>query len=551
MAEGATSAVGIGGRHDQPAGPLPSDLDGIAALARTLEPPQPHELPGLRREECAYLLDGLLTRVARARGALDVAIGDLLSDLDQGERVIALGHSGVADYGREVLDVGASTARNLARLARALRERPLLREAVWRGEVSPRKAETILSVARGDDEAAWVERARRETVRSLRAGVKEAGGVEREEDEVWSRLDVSFTPEQRLVMDAALDLAGRVLERPGAPAWQKLEAICCEYLAEHPVEPDERDLDLSARIGRGREEAEELKAWLEREYRHWDFLEAVPPVAASPADAAVQRDPRSLDARLRELADRRAGWDELVGHLAMLLRMAGVWRDMQFVSFAHYCEERLGMSARTVGQRIALARKLYELPELKAALSAGRISYEKAREVARAATDRTEAEWIARASGLTVIALRREIESREEAQMCSSGRMAALVPERVSVVVAETVRAVAKVAGRWVLPGDALAVAAAHFIRVWKDKLKERTTPQKRALARDRWCCTAPGCSRTAVHAHHVEFRSRGGDDDLGNLTSLCAAHHLAGIHGGLLRVTGTAPDGLIWQVTH
>ncbi|HEX9244105.1 MAG TPA: HNH endonuclease signature motif containing protein [Anaeromyxobacter sp.] len=137
------------------------------------------------------------------------------------------------------------------------------------------------------------------------------------------------------------------------------------------------------------------------------------------------------------------------------------------------------MSARTVGQRIALARKLYELPELKAALSVGRI------------------------------------------------------------------------AGRWVLPGEALAVAAAHFIRVWKDKLKERTTPQKRALARDRWCCTAPGCSRTAVHAYHVEFRSRGGDDDLGNLTSLCAAHHLAGIHGGLLRVTGTAPDGLIWQVTH
>src|SRR6266568_5899063 len=118
----------------------------------------------------------------------------------------------------------------------------------------------------------------------------------------------------------------------------------------HPVEPDERDRELSARVGRGRGELEELKAWLESEYQRWSFLEAIPPVPASPADAAVQRDPDSLHARLRELAARRAGWDGLVGHLAMLLRMIGVWRDMKFGSFAHYCEERLGMSERNVGQ---------------------------------------------------------------------------------------------------------------------------------------------------------------------------------------------------------
>jgi hypothetical protein len=123
----------------------------------------------------------------------------------------------------------------------------------------------------------------------------------------------------------------------------------------------------------------------------------------------------------------------------------------------------------------------------------------------------------------------------------------------VSVTVAETIRAVQQVvkeaSGRWVQPGEALAVASAHFILVWKDRWKERTTPQKRALERDGWRCTAPGCSRTAVHAHHVEFRSRGGGDDLGNLTSLCAFHHLVGIHGGYLKVTGTAPDRLEWEV--
>ncbi len=551
MEGNAVTMAGIGGRHDQPAGPLPSDLAGVAALARALEPPRPCERSSLEREKAAYLLDGLLARVAHARGAIDVAMGDLLADLEVGDRLMSLGHANLGDYGREVLDVGASTARNLARLARALRERPVLREAVWRGEVTSRKAETILAVAKGEDEAAWVGRAKGETVRALRAAVKDASGVEPEADEIWSRLDVSFTPEERVVVDAALDLAGKVLGRPAAPVWQKIEIVCDEYLGFHPVEPDERDRDLGARIGRGRRELDELRAWLETEYRRWEFLEAIPPVAAAPGDADVQRDPRSLEAHLRELAARRAGWDELVGHLAMLLRATGLSGFMKFASFAHYCEERLGMSERSVGQRIALARKAYGLPALREALRTGRISYEKAREVARVANERSEEGWIEKARGLTVLALRREIDAQADAQMCSEGRLAAIVPERVAIRVRETVRAVKEATGKWVTAGQALAVASAHFVLAWKERWKERTTPQKRALERDGWRCTAPGCSRSAVHVHHVEFRSRGGDDDLSNLTSLCAGHHLVGIHGGHLRVTGTAPDALRWEVTH
>ena len=414
--------------------------------------------------------------------------------------------------------------------------------------MTSRKAETVLAVSRGRGEGAWVERARRETVRALRAAVKEAEAAAPEDDEPWSRLEVTLTFDQRLVVDAALELAGKALEKPGAPRWQKLDVICAEYLAEHPVEPDESDRDLVAyRVGDAAER-EDLKTWLEEEYRNWDFLEVVPPLPADPSHADVQRDPRAL-ARLKELAAMRAGWDALVGHLAMLLRMCGLWRDVQFLSFGHYVEERLGMSERAVGQRIALARKLYELPKLEAALGEGRITYVKAREVARVATERTEAEWIAKADGLTCIALRREIESREEVQMCSSGRMALLAPERVAVLVAATIRAVREASGKWVSPGAALAVASAHFIRAWEGKLRERTTPQKKALARDNWRCTVPGCSRMALHAHHIEFRSRGGTDELENLTSLCPMHHLLGIHGGFLRVTGTAPDRLVWEL--
>ena len=65
---------------------------------------------------------------------------------------LALGYH-LDDYGREVLDIGATATRNLARLASELRERPLLREALRSGKVGMRAAETVLAVAVGDSEA--------------------------------------------------------------------------------------------------------------------------------------------------------------------------------------------------------------------------------------------------------------------------------------------------------------------------------------------------------------------------------------------------------------
>jgi hypothetical protein len=58
-----------------------------------------------------------------------------------------------------------------------------------------------------------------------------------------------------------------------------------------------------------------------------------------------------------------------------------------------------------------------------------------------------------------------------------------------------------------------------------------------------------PGCCRRAVHAHCVVRRSAGGADEPSNLVSLCAFHHLCGVHGGWLRVRGRAPDGLASEV--
>ena len=66
----------------------------------------------------------------------------------------------------------------------------------------------------------------------------------------------------------------------------------------------------------------------------------------------------SVHEELLHLAALRTGWDELLGRLAMLIQMLGLWRDMLFASFGHYCKERLGLSGRAVEQRAWLERKL-------------------------------------------------------------------------------------------------------------------------------------------------------------------------------------------------
>ncbi len=111
-------------------------------------------------------------------------------------------------------------------------------------------------------------------------------------------------------------------------------------------------------------------------------------------------------------------WDitKLLGHLAMLLRMLGLWRELGFASFAHYCAERLGMAARTVEQRAGLERRLHALPALRRAMRERRLSYEKARLVAGCADDASVNGWIERAERSTCIALRREIEAGEQEQ---------------------------------------------------------------------------------------------------------------------------------------
>jgi len=442
----------------------------------------------------------------------------------------------------------------MERLARELRSRPLLREAVRRGELSARKATSVLPVARGESEAQWVGRARSETVRALDSAVREMAPALAQaaeaEDEVWERLSIPLSPEQRATVDEAMVLAGTLLG-PTAPNWQRLEVISQEFLGAYPTDlPADESALGSAASGPLASWLESAKQTLEEETRRWAYLDSVQPCVAPPApgdDGMI--DPRRLDEELRQLIDMRNGWDDVLGHLAMLLRMLGLWSELGFVTFGHYCAERLGLAERTVEQRAALARRLYALPALKRAMRERRLSYEQARLIAGRADDTTIDAWITRAEGMTCIALRRELEAQEEAQMCARGELELRVPRRVALLLAAAFQGARAAASRWLTPSDCLVRVAQHFIDTWKSTLAERSTPHRRVLLRDRSHCQVPGCSRAAVHAHHVLYRSHGGGDEPENLVSLCVAHHLHGVHRGFVQVRGRAPDRLRWQV--
>jgi hypothetical protein len=94
--------------------------------------------------------------------------------------------------------------------------------------------------------------------------------------------------------------------------------------------------------------------------------------------------------------------------------------------------------------------------------------------------------------------------------------------------------------------GRALEIMFDHVIASWWV-----STPRAyQVFARDGWRCSVPGCtSQRNLHAHHVLFRSAGGSDGGDNLITLCAAHHQRCVHGRVIRISGRAPDALVFEM--
>jgi len=503
----------------------------------------------------------VLVRSDRVANAIELEIGEGLLALSEGRRLISLGYSSVGDYAREVLGDEHRTAENRVHLARELRKRPLLRAAVFSGAVGRRAAEIVLPVATGDDQQAWVALARTCTTRALEELVRKerhASGKAETLEESWSRMRLRLPEDYRVAVDWATDLAGRLL--PGATLARKLEAIGQEYLASNAgrvKEEDEPtvptgcfrpapDLSLDRDAMRDAEEAK-----LEEETEGWSYLEAVPDVPAMADSFAGLDSAHDIDAKLRELARLRTRWDVVTGKAARMVRRSGLWRLLGFNDFRHYCEVRLRMSPRAVEQRAAVEDRLAALKVLRRARDEG-LSYEKVRLLSRLRNPSRIAAWIPWAWGMTCIQLDRVLGAEREGQMRAAHLLALCLPIGAALVLANAFEAVRARLGAPAFDSTCLFILCAHFIGTWEDDpvVKRSLSRSQKIRKRDLGRCTAPGCSRRAVQAHHVEHRSHGGGDEDENQTGLCAYHHLVGIHGGFMTVAGKAPDQLAWTAS-
>lgn len=85
---------------------------------------------------------------------------------------------------------------------------------------------------------------------------------------------------------------------------------------------------------------------------------------------------------------------------------------------------------------------------------------------------------------------------------------------------------------------------------------RDRETPPAETAETARFFFSAPRdvarlfrATVCSARDDHIRFRSAGGSDDLANRTTLCAWHHLRGIHADRLRCSGVAPAHLRFEL--
>jgi len=493
-------------------------------------------------QETALELDAAAVRLVRGESPLGLAVGETLARLADGDRLLRMGYSRLADYGRERLGMPPRTLFLLLQLARGAATRPLLRRAIAAGALTPRKALAVLPVV-DRDERAWVGAALTSSLGALERAVRDGGGIPPPSCEAEA-LRLAMTEAQQDRLDAALLLAREVVGL-GAPRWQCLEALCQEWLGGHggwaPLEAPARvPAGDPARLGEG----------LERQLAALAEADAVLE-GELPADA----EPAALDARLRRLVAAQRGFDTAFGPVALAIAAHRAWRTLGYGGLEEYCRERLGMSPRAFRERAWLERRMRELPGLREALADGRVTYSKALLLAKDATPASLEARIAEAESTTWQQLDREATEREERRNRALGLRRLWGPkesvETVAAAVLSAQRWSEEVRGARIDPGEALALIADHFVEVWEVHRPPRRMSRARwrVLTRHGGLCAVPGCTRPAQHVHHIVFRSRLGPEEPWNEVGVCAPHHLHGIHKGYLTVRGRAGERLTWAL--
>jgi hypothetical protein len=557
------------------------------------------ELGDIRQPEGLIAVDQRLAALCREQGALRAVLAHLSFSLVRRKAWSELGYARLADYAVERLGLSARWVHGLSHVGRAFWTFPQLEKALASGTLGWTKVRLLASLPWGEDADKWIALARRLTaeqlarrVRKFDRGSIEAGALDKEPR---SKLfEVRCTEDVRLKWWGAKHYASRVAGRIVSRA-EAAEMIVAEALSAIPVdEPaDEEPGDTGCDAPDGEPELV--------------GLEKVAPAAPFNGYGALQElldglreaDVFELDTRLRRALALEQRLDARMGPLLFRVWSRWLHRTLGYRTREAYARERLGMDPTRARALVRLERAAMQSEPFAQAYRSGELSWVKAGLlVPLVGVDplgRFIEEWIAWAKQVTVRRLRedadwaltledtdqpefrrtgglpedreirakhrdrqkdtlaptaREIQAQTRAaETCTVTYIGpAEVVQLLRALICTVRRRMEVVDGRSPTAGQALGAILDHAFATWG--VGRKVPADHKVFARDGWLCRVPGCSSMQnLQNHHIIFSSRGGSDDDYNRVTLCAFHHLRGIHAERIRCTGRAPDGLTWDI--
>jgi hypothetical protein len=292
----------------------------------------------------------------------------------------------------------------------------------------------------------------------------------------------------------------------------------------------------------------------------------------------------ALDARLRRAVRLEQRHLARVGPWLLAVAQERLFRDLGYRCLDAYARDELGMAASKARALLRIERVASVSLLFRKAWQAGELTWTQAEALAPLFvlehSGPWQAAWLALARAVTVRRLRDDVDRAVSLDLLDPGaheyppaglltgakptesgegivpaekrREAAefffRAPRDVArifrAVLATVQRRIERAENRGSSQSEALELMFEHVFEVWG---RWRPVPKKyRVFDRDGWRCAVPGCSGyRELHDHHIVFRSAGGSDALENRVTLCAWHHLRGVHAGVVGVRGKAPEGL------
>jgi hypothetical protein len=550
------------------------------------------------RAHCAPNAEVRLDTAARAGAPVRRVLATLAGQLVVSKAWDRLGYVRQRDYVVERLGLSARQVQDLAHVDRALRGLPRIEAAFVAGEITWTKTRLVCRVATPEDEAAWLDLAKRLTARALAREVRavdarslEAAGLaETDEDgseevpreTVWLRV----TPRVRARWGRARLLARQVAGEALSQA-QAAEMIAAEVLsalgtdlpglatplhfsrAEPPILPG-RESGRSERIPPHAAGAPRAKPST--------LLPILPAFLAPLLDNLESIDAALLDARLRRALRIEQRLLSEMAPLLLEVARSRAYRWRGFPNLAAFARERLGMSPRKAQALVRLERAGELCPELRAAFRSGSLSWVQAHALvpilALEQSQPWRAAWVTHAAAVTVRRLEDDVERAtvtgqldpsSHSEEVQTGAHSTVQNETIhlfftapadvvrlfNAVLATVQRRIERRSGCAASESEALDAMLEHCFAAWSPE-NAKIPPDHRVFERDGWRCTVPGCSSYRnLHSHHIVFRSHHGPDDAWNRTALCAAHHQRCVHEGLgrIRIRGRAPGGLTFEL--